>query len=71
MPKYLFISIQNEKGQFVSKSEDNKSRSEYVSSDMRACSLEPQNREAWRFGVGNSDHLLPMYPMSGTPAAVK
>ena len=29
-----------------------------------------QNKEAWRFGVGNSSHLLPN-PMSGTPTAVK
>ena len=36
---------------------------------MRACNLggiDPQNSEAWRFGVGNSSHLL-----SGTPSAVK
>ena len=45
-----------------------KTWSECVMADMRACSLggiDLQNREAWRFGAGNSSHL------PGTPATVK
>ena len=30
---------------------------ECVRADMRACSLDPQNTEAWKFGVGNSCHM--------------
>ena len=50
-----------------------KTWSECLRADIRVWSLggnDPQNREALRFGVGNSSHLLPT-PMPEIPAAVK
>ena len=45
--------------------------SECVKADIKMCSLDPLNREAWGFGVRHSSsHLLPT-PVPGTPTAIE